>query len=352
MSVKNISDNKLIERLQQLVATEKECTSEIVLHLSEIESRRLYAEMGYASLFDYATRGLGYSRMSAQRRIVAARVVVEMPQAYEMLRVDRLSLAHFEVIATAFDGSNAPELVRAVAGKSVEQARIAVARACPLRVAPIADKIEPVVYSHPIDRAQRELFENESQEAEGEVMYRISFTARDELRRKLEEAQKIIFGFSKDNCMETLLDEVVDFYLERCSPKEREKRRAQKKAKTDVPKSEAENLVEFAEETKEIVLADKKTPRRPSIALRDRVLKRDGYRCSYTAPDGTECGCEVGLEIDHRIPWARGGRTEESNLRVLCRAHNQLAARQEFGAKFIEEKSSYSRSGVGDSLVV
>jgi 5-methylcytosine-specific restriction endonuclease McrA len=37
------------------------------------------------------------------------------------------------------------------------------------------------------------------------------------------------------------------------------------------------------------------------------------------------------LQIDHIVPFAKGGKTEASNLRTLCRAHNLLMAELEFG---------------------
>lgn len=49
--------------------------------------------------------------------------------------------------------------------------------------------------------------------------------------------------------------------------------------------------------------------------LRYKILKRDGFRCQIcgrSAEDG------VKLHIDHIIPVSKGGKTVESNLRVLC----------------------------------
>lgn len=53
--------------------------------------------------------------------------------------------------------------------------------------------------------------------------------------------------------------------------------------------------------------------------LRYAILKRDGFRCKLcgrSADDGAK------LHIDHIIPVSKGGRTVESNLRVLCDACN------------------------------
>ncbi|MBQ7400294.1 MAG: HNH endonuclease [Clostridia bacterium] len=50
-------------------------------------------------------------------------------------------------------------------------------------------------------------------------------------------------------------------------------------------------------------------------SLRYDILRRDGFRCQLcgsTADDG------VKLHIDHIVPVSKGGRTEKSNLRVLC----------------------------------
>lgn len=58
-----------------------------------------------------------------------------------------------------------------------------------------------------------------------------------------------------------------------------------------------------------------KRRREISLRLRYRVLRRDGYRCQLcgrTAADG------VTLHLDHRVPWAKGGATDEANLRTLC----------------------------------
>src|SRR5262249_43867180 len=72
------------------------------------------------------------------------------------------------------------------------------------------------------------------------------------------------------------------------------------------------------------------------VATRDRVTLRDSHRCTYVSPDGLRCTATSGVEVDHVVPFARGGSNEESNLRLLCRAHNQLMAEREFGRKTIQ----------------
>ncbi|HER34880.1 MAG TPA: HNH endonuclease [Halothiobacillaceae bacterium] len=46
---------------------------------------------------------------------------------------------------------------------------------------------------------------------------------------------------------------------------------------------------------------------------------------------GRRCNSRVRLQIDHIVPFSRGGRHNPSNLRLLCSAHNLLAAEQAYG---------------------
>ena len=48
------------------------------------------------------------------------------------------------------------------------------------------------------------------------------------------------------------------------------------------------------------------------------------------------CTAKHYLEIDHVLPFAWGGGHDEDNLRLLCRAHNQLMAEDLMGKSFME----------------
>jgi len=51
--------------------------------------------------------------------------------------------------------------------------------------------------------------------------------------------------------------------------------------------------------------------RNPSKQLRNEILKRDSYKCVF-------CGDTENLEIDHIIPYSKGGKTTRENLQTLC----------------------------------
>ena len=69
-------------------------------------------------------------------------------------------------------------------------------------------------------------------------------------------------------------------------------------------------------------------------SLKRAVWARDQGRCGYVDPrNGRQCNSSYALQIDHVIPYAKGGLTELKNLRLLCRAHNQYYAIQSFGLR-------------------
>ena len=66
-----------------------------------------------------------------------------------------------------------------------------------------------------------------------------------------------------------------------------------------------------------------------TLATRRAVFQRANNCCEYiSANSGKRCENRYQLQVDHRVPLARGGGNDLENLRALCRTHNLLAARQ------------------------
>jgi hypothetical protein len=68
------------------------------------------------------------------------------------------------------------------------------------------------------------------------------------------------------------------------------------------------------------------------------VHERDGGQCTYVGPDGHRCTKRTQLEFDHIVEFALGGEATVENIRLLCKAHNQHAAEQTYGAAFMDQK--------------
>lgn len=85
MNLRNVSDQVLLEKTENLVKQERELLTQVLHHLREIESRRLFSSLGFKSLFDYAVKKLGYSADQAARRISAMRLLKEIPELEEKI---------------------------------------------------------------------------------------------------------------------------------------------------------------------------------------------------------------------------------------------------------------------------
>ncbi len=58
-------------------------------------------------------------------------------------------------------------------------------------------------------------------------------------------------------------------------------------------------------------------PRRMSPARRARIIAAHGGKCAYPGCDDTQ-----GLEVDHHIALALGGKDADENLEPLCLHHH------------------------------
>jgi hypothetical protein len=81
-------------------------------------------------------------------------------------------------------------------------------------------------------------------------------------------------------------------------------------------------------------------PRRSAIpaAVKHQVWRRDNGTCTHQFRDGSFCHSRMMIELDHIVPWARGGEHSVQNLALKCREHNTWSAVQVFGQKFMMDK--------------
>jgi 5-methylcytosine-specific restriction endonuclease McrA len=77
--------------------------------------------------------------------------------------------------------------------------------------------------------------------------------------------------------------------------------------------------------------------------VRREVFERDAGRCTYVDSSGQRCRETRCLELHHLQAFARGGQHQASNLTLRCRAHNALAAEQDFGREVVERSRLSAR---------
>src|SRR4051812_35795312 len=116
-----LDDVQLLAGLAALVKRENDCLSELLAHLAEIDDRGVCVALGYSSLFAYCTEALGFCKSSAGRRIAAARVCRQFPEAFARVANGELQLSVLCALRPHLNAQNARELFAACSRKSFEQ---------------------------------------------------------------------------------------------------------------------------------------------------------------------------------------------------------------------------------------
>ena len=101
--IKLLNNQELLSRTKILVQKERDIHIQVLHHLAEINSRKLYLEQGFSSLFDYAVRELGYSEGAAYRRIKAMKLCQDLPGTEDQLQSGMLSLSTASQLQVFFE---------------------------------------------------------------------------------------------------------------------------------------------------------------------------------------------------------------------------------------------------------
>jgi hypothetical protein len=79
------------------------------------------------------------------------------------------------------------------------------------------------------------------------------------------------------------------------------------------------------------------SPSHVTAAVKRAVWARDDGKCTWPLDSGGVCGSTLRLEIDHVVPRGKGGAATVDGCRLICRLHNQLAARQVYGDDWMDQ---------------
>lgn len=311
-----LSDEALVSDLERVCVAGPELLARVIAHLMEVEERRLHLKGAYTSMFDFCTRRLGMSEGAAFRRINAARLARRFPGLLGNIERAEVHLETLVLIRDHLTGANVGELVAAVSRKTKLEVEAILARRAPQADVPSTLRRLPLSHRarlHPI----------------AEARYKLQLVAGPELRDKLERARALMRHRNPSGDLALIVDRALDALLE---------------------KLERERLGTSARPRRNV-----RTPMkgRVSRAARRDVFERDGEQCAFVSSDGARCTSRAFLEVDHIEARARGGSAETANLRVLCRAHNQLHAEETFGRQAVargrdfRQRKSRARRAVG-----
>lgn len=339
-SVRSVSDHQLLTNTDSIVVQDRKLTLKLLVHLHEIERRKLHLTLGYSSMFDYCRSRLCLSEGSAMRRIKTARCLARFPQLCGLLETGEVNLMSVALVSRVLNSENAECLIERICGKSKREVEAIVAEYDPQTLIP-PDRVTPVMISLAASpritatggsekSSKIEGEDNEAWHAAGcqeepptaspdtpeklERCSAIQFTAREEFMAKVERARMLLSHQMPGATFEQLFEIALDELIERRDPAARQKRREQHPS---------------AAKTSDVKIGKRYVP----AAVRDDVLVRDGFRCTFVGPDARRCTASVCLQVDHINPIARGGASTRDNLRILCAAHNRLEAERLMGSR-------------------
>jgi 5-methylcytosine-specific restriction endonuclease McrA len=326
-TLSHLSDDVLIRRLAELAAQHRATTAQLLAHLAEVETRHLHLRAGYDSMKAYCVGELHFSEDAARKRVHAAHVAREFPVLFEAVADGRLHLTAIRILAAHLSPANVDELVEEATHKTNSEIELLLARRFPqAEVLRLDDGVSPQVVA-PQSAIAIGCAPGRTQlpaPAPAKIApitverYTLQVTIDAETHEKLRRLQDLLGHSVPAGDVAQVLDRALEMALTQL-----EKRKFAKVAK----------------------------PRRPGIARKARtipahvklaVYKRDAARCAFVGETGHRCGSTSQLEYDHIEPVARGGSSTASNIRLVCRAHNQFAAEQAFGKEFMEEKRRQS----------
>jgi hypothetical protein len=101
MNLQNLTNEVLEKNLIELVAKERNLLCVIILHVMEIERRKVYLNT-HPSLFEYLKQILKYSHGTTQRRISAAMLALEIPEILPAIQLGQLNLTQINTAQMAF----------------------------------------------------------------------------------------------------------------------------------------------------------------------------------------------------------------------------------------------------------
>lgn len=121
--VRRLSDGELLAGLSGVLGANRRVVALVLVHLAEVEERRLHLLAGYGSLFVYCTGRLAMSEDEAYRRIRVARLARRFPIVFDGLVSGQISLSVAALVAPQLTEANHAALLGAVSGKTVQRAR-------------------------------------------------------------------------------------------------------------------------------------------------------------------------------------------------------------------------------------
>jgi hypothetical protein len=347
------------DRLSDLLRKEQHAMADFLLSLAEFDRMRLWVELGHKTLFLYLTKRLGLSPGAASFRVAAVEVIQNFPAVEAALREGKLCLTTSYALSRVLTPENVEEVLPRFFGLSRREAMELAARLAPAPVVPERTVVIPLRENRsvalpvaPEPRVTAALAPLLAMAPEAPAACTPTSTlppapvrafespARAEVRPLTAERSRI--HVTVDAGFHARLEE-ARAALSHSHPAASD---------GDILELALVALLERNAKRKGIGTRQLKTPR-PS--KREHVpahvlaaaLERAGHCCEWKVVGGGVCGSRWQLQPDHIVPVALGGKSDLSNIRIACRFHNLLAAREVFGDACMDRYTKNPRAVAG-----
>jgi hypothetical protein len=138
----SMSSVDLLASAHELVRRSHDVEAELLVHLGEIDERRLYLDCSFPSMFAFCVGELGFSEDAAYNRILVARAGRRLPAIVDAIREGRVHLWGMRLLVPHLTEANHRELIARAEGKTKRDIEEVVASLAPRE--PVASMIRSV----------------------------------------------------------------------------------------------------------------------------------------------------------------------------------------------------------------
>ena len=127
----SLSNRELLDATRTLARHACDVEADLLVHLAEIDERKLYLELAFLSLFAFCVGELAFSEDAAYSRILVARAARRLPAVIDALRSRRVHLTGLRLLVPHLSPENCEEVLGRAAGKPKRDIEELVARLAP-----------------------------------------------------------------------------------------------------------------------------------------------------------------------------------------------------------------------------
>src|SRR5437867_13249890 len=114
----SLSRSELLARTRELLRQSHDIEAELLVHLGEIDERKLYLDCAFPSMFAFCVAELGFSEDAAYHRITVARAARRFPSLIDAVRSGRVHLAGLRLLVPHLTAESVDRVLAQAAGKS------------------------------------------------------------------------------------------------------------------------------------------------------------------------------------------------------------------------------------------